>query len=202
VTVSRGLALSAAVVAVQFSLLASAQASAVQAAEVTAAVPAPHVGFFLVEPHRLAPAVPLIISAESMVSYGRMISSTSFERPNAAGALAAYYAAGPRLNERVKPQAIVLSNSTASAWPQGANHWQFDETSRDWRFHSGHWRNFFEDGHHGRDDDGHEHPPAVPLPAGLWLLASGLALLAPVIGAQRGHKTQGPVICTAGEAAR
>jgi hypothetical protein len=185
-TVFRGLALAAAVLAVQFSLPGIAQASALQVAEVSKPFAALHVGFFPVEPHRLAPAAPLMVSAESSMSYGRMTSSSSIERPNAAGALAAYYASGSRLTERERSQAIVPPGATTGTWAQGANRWQFDETSRDWAFHSGHWRDF-EDGHHGRDDDGYEHPPAVPIPAGLWLLGSGFALLAFLIGAQRGR---------------
>jgi hypothetical protein len=205
-TVSRRLAFAAAVLAVQFSLLTSAQASPIQAAELSTPTSALHVGFFLVEPHRLAPAAPLMVSAESSVSYGHMVSSTSFQGPDTTGALAAYLAGGTRLNEQLKPQAFTASNSATNVWPQGASHWQFEETSGDWRSRSGHWHDF-EDGHHGRDDDGHEHPPAVPIPASLWLFASGLALLVPVIRAQRGHKTQrghkiqSPVLCIAGEAA-
>jgi hypothetical protein len=191
-TVSRGLALAAAVLAVQFSLVARAQASPLQAADLTAPVSALHVGFFVVEPHRLAPLAPLLVSAESSVSYGRMVSSTSLERPSAAGALGAYYAGGSVLSALGRSQAFAPSGSMASGWPQAAGRWQFEETTGDWRSRSGHWHDF---------EDEHGHPPAVPIPAGLWLLASGLALLAPVIRAQRGRNTQGPAIRTAGEAA-
>jgi hypothetical protein len=188
--VRRRLALAGAVIAVQFSILASAQASSLQAAELNSPAAFRQVGFFLVEPHRLAPAAPLIVSAVTPMSYGRMTSGTDLASPDAASALTAYYAARSRLNERVRPQTLVPSDQTASTWRADANRWQFDETSRDWRFHSGHWHGF-EDGHHERDDDGHEHPPAVPIPAGFWLFGSGLALLAMVIRAQRGHSMAG-----------
>ena len=164
--VCRCLALAATVLAVQCLLLASAQASATQTAELTTSVPARHVGFLLVEPHRMVPPAPLMISAEGSLPYGRMTSGTYFERPNAAGALAAYEAGGSR---------------------SSANRWQFDETPGDWRFHSGHWHDSG-DGHHGHDDDGHEHqPPAVPIPAALWLFASGAALLVLAPRARRGR---------------
>jgi hypothetical protein len=151
--------LAAAVVVAQFYFTSGAQASAIQAAELSSTTRDLHVGFYPIDAHRVAPAPPLMASLGSSVAYGRMVSDAYGESPRSASALSAYY--------------------PAQSW-QHDNHWQFEERSRNWQYRSGRWHGF-DDGHHGFDYDQDgvgQHPPAVPIPAAAWLFASGGMLLA------------------------
>lgn len=165
-TVCRMLAFAAAAVVFQYSLAPAAQAAAIQAADLSSIAADRHVGYYPIDARRLEPAPPLMVSLGSAVSYDRTAASGNIESPRAAGALGAYF---------------------SGRSGQNASRWQFDETPRSWHFRSGHWHDF-DDGHHGRNEVGvGNQPPAVPIPATVWLFASGAALLMRMNSTGRGR---------------
>jgi hypothetical protein len=202
-SVSRRLVLAVAALAAHLSLVKSAQAAAVQAAELNQPAAVHLTGFYLVEPHKLLPPAPRMVSVGSSIAYGRTASGNYSGRPDAAGALAAFYADGTWPSDRARATALVRAGSAVGEWRPDFNHWQYDEThgnGGDWRNRAGHWREV-EQGRHGHDHDHDQvedgfgnNPPAVPIPATFWLFASGVALLGFVDRAQRIRNTLFPAM--------